>query len=286
MNERVRSNSHQMQPKKEEDLRQATELLDDLTTSPVFFEYVRAKGVDTSDTSSDEYLREIHNFSKEFLNSIPDEEQTATHKLLELAAAAPYATRQSQLLKEHSFLSREEIRRAKDATIEFGAIMADYMSLNPDVSIDTLTDTLVQINTEHTQDNPEEAWSLIYSKVRGVRAEYAFGELMRQQDFLPVRRGSLEEDRRGIDFVATPPQGPELLIDIKASLDQIAEVNGGYINSQQIYSVDKRGRVRLFPLTTDAMFEGTSCRLKDDVREGMTFQILSALQKASDELSQ
>lgn len=288
MDEQKKGTAHHKDAGRESELQQAADTLESLTTSPAFSEYLQNEGIDISDQTSDEYLKGIHSFSKLFLDMIPHDERTNEHQLLELSAMTPYATRQSHLLSLHQeqpFLLKDEKDIAKNTTIEYGTVMAEYMARNPDVSIDSLSDTLSQINVEYTEDDPIISKKLIHDKVRGVRVEYAFYELMQHQGFLPIRRGTIDEDRKGIDFVATPPNGPLLYIDIKASLDKIAEQNGGYQDQNTFFSVSNTGKIRLFPLLHDSVFEGDTCRVKDDMREMLTGKILIALQQAAHKIA-
>lgn len=276
-------------PKKETDFQLAVEYLENLTTSPSFSAYLQESGVDITVTQSDEYLKKIHDFSKLFLADISPDQIDSSHKLLELAALTPYAARQSQLLSlndSERILSKKEVGAAKDTTIEFGTLMADYMAINPDVSIDDLSDTLTRINSEYTEDDPAHVHPLIYSKVRGARIEYIFEDLMKDQDILHIRRGTVEEDRRGIDFVATTEQGEAMFIDVKASMEEIAKNNGGYSDENKIYSVGRQNRVFLFPAVGDGFFIDGTCRLEEDLRAPITMQLLGSLYKASQEITQ
>lgn len=285
MHEQINSAKKHHQPRKESDLQGAIDTLDALTTSDSFLLYLQQQNIDTTDDSSPEYLRGVYDFSQEFLRDIPNEERNSSHILLELMAIAPYASQSALELNRKTRMPNKEYHAAKDATVKFGMIMANYMEQNPGVSIDSLTDALAAGASAYSHEDPNDIHATVRDKVRGARVEYAFGELMSQQDFLAIRRGTEVEDRKGIDFVATLPDGRKLIIDTKASLDKVAEENGGYMDKTKMYAIDKKGRIILFPLMNDTAFEGNTCRLRDDMREGIQMQCLITLQQAAGEIA-
>ena len=159
------------------------------------------------------------------------------------------------------------------------------MESNPDIQISKLTDALTMVNSRYTYGDPEEIHHLIESKVRGVRIERAFEDIMSSQEYISCRRGTIQEDRKGIDFVLTLPGIGDVNVDIKSSLDQVAAQNGGY-GDVKAYSIDARGHLRLFPLMNDSSFENDSCRIKEASRSDIQGGIFMQLHQAMVERSQ
>lgn len=238
-------------------LDRAYQLLSDFQESEYFLDAATQAGIDTHYRSNDDYLALLSATTKDHVRQLHDAGETPADDLiaLQVLGQAPHALRQEQLLVHHKdLLSRESIKDAKTSLIEYNADISRLLRAQPDTSLDEMTDQITRSSLETLEMNAEEMAQYTMTTLRGIRVENAFEDVLTTTG-VPVRHGTVEEERRGIDFVVNNT----LRIDIKASLDQVHGKNRG--DNGTPYAISRDNLITYFPYFQDSHFENNSSRL-------------------------
>lgn len=142
---------------------------------------------------------------------------------------------------------------------KFNDDIRDFVSHRLDLNISTFTKLLTEaaevgIAPEFVRKSAE----ITKQVVLGIRTELGFEQKM-QAAGVQFRRGTPEEDAKGIDYVV---EG--VPIDVKSSLHKLLET--GTPNESRPYFI-KNGKVTLFPYDYDTDYQNNTFRIKQDVLE-------------------
>lgn len=259
-------------------LTRAYQLLSEFQESDHFLDSIAQAGIDASYRSNDDYLELLSVTTKDHVRELQDAGEIPADDLvaLQVLGQAPHALRQEQLLTHHkNLLSRESVRDAKTSLIEYNADISRLLRAQPDISLDEISTQITRSSLETLEMGAEEIAQYTMTTLRGIRVENAFEDVLTTYG-VPVRHGTVEEERRGVDFVVNNT----LHIDIKASLDQVDGKNKG--NNGKPYAVSNKGLVTYFPYFQDSHFEKNSSRLaQNDLTSAIPNYVMGDLMRMS-----
>lgn len=233
-----------------------------LTSEPDFIAYVEDQGIDSHTM---EYADALSQYTEASISQQEEllDEHTATQ--MRLVANAPYITHASLKINELNDRRKKgnrlpeqewtEFNNLKKQAVWYNQMLSEYMYINKDESFSEISQAIGDQVLDQFPKDTHAAATTIEGIIRGTRTESATRHLL-DKIGAPYRPASIEEDLRGADLVLALSDN-EYHIDIKRSLDQLAENDGGYKfeESHKIYSIyqDKRGhkRILLFPAFTD-----------------------------------
>lgn len=211
----------------------ARDTVDELIAhSDYFIESALEKGIDTSDTSSTEYLRHLYDITNEYLDQ--DENKAffmqidggETYHAIRLFGIAPYTIRQDVLL-DHAKADghKSGVNQAKSAVTYFNHTMFKLAEANPKRTLTELAEQIELATTFYDHSAKGYAKNVVLQTAQGVRTEYAIWQTFhfRHSPIYTIRHGNVEEDKRGIDFIVGIQDGLELKIDAKSSLQQVKD---------------------------------------------------------------
>ena len=260
-----------------------------LTNEPNFITYVEEQGIKQGSIDYADALSRYADASLEQQEGLIDE-QTATR--IRLVANAPYIT--------HASLEINELRRRRMAgrrlppdewdrfnalkhqAVWYNQMLNDYMYEHDNESFSTIAQTITEQALDNLPSHTHQAATTMEGILRGARTEAATRHFFDDAE-IPYRPATIEEDLRGADVILTMPDG-EYAIDIKKSLDQLAENNGGYDfeENSRFYSIaDHNGRkkILLFPGFTESDL-GNSLRLSPETTDQRKDKIRAQLSMA------
>lgn len=234
-----------------------------LTNEADFIRIVEQQGL-VSD--SIEYADALSRYAEEALVQQEGliDEKTATQ--IRLVARAPYVTHASLAINKLRTqrmggrrLAREEwntFNHMKKQAVLYNQLLNEYMYQNTDDSFSAISQVISDQALDHCGRDIHAGAMAIEGVVRGARTEAATRHLFDDCD-VPYRSATPEEDLRGADVILTLPSA-EYDLDIKKSLDQLANNNGGYnfTETRKLYSIAQnhngRKKILFFPGFTDA----------------------------------
>lgn len=147
---------------------------------------------------------------------------------------------------------KAEWRTAKQVVSVFGSEIRDYALRNHAVQAETLSVGLQKILPYSVEPGSQViAKQNIEQTIRGAQHELAFGQILSFAD-MKSRAATVEEDKKGIDFVVNEGLPTEMFLDVKASLSEI-EAQGG-IN--KAYARKPGNKLVIFSLVKDSELHG------------------------------
>lgn len=272
----------------------AQETVDELASSSVFIESGLQKNYDMSSTSTDDYLYLLANFTNDYLQENKDyfleNYGQETVESIRLHGMAPYAMRQKSLLLNAEQtgmpLSREAKNHAKDTAIQFNQTLLALIDSNPSRNINDLSNSISIAASRYDAASTAQINDTINSTVRGMRTEYTFQRVVEASGLVEIRHATAKEDRKGIDFIITTPDGKQLKIDIKSSFNSILNKSrDGDVDINSPYTKTRDGNFIYHPLVKDSMFKNNSFLLSKDAAAEFTMPILGNIQKMALETS-
>ena len=253
---------------------EASYYVTNLTNEPDFIAYIEDQGFDIGSIDYADALSSYTDATLEQQEGLIDE-QTATR--IRLIANAPYITYASLEINE---LKRRRMGGRKLPTNEwnrfnalkhqavwYNQMLNDYMYINDGESFSAIAQATTEQTLDHFPSHTHQAATTMEGILRGARTEAATRHLF-DDAAIPYRPATAEEDLRGADVMLTMPDG-EYAIDIKKSLDQLAENDGGYDFEEngKFYSIAHHGnhkKILLFPGFTESDL-GDSVRLSAEI---------------------
>lgn len=249
-----------------------------LSYEPDFLAIVESQNLKSQSMEYADVLSQYVEASIEQQAELLDEKTTAQ---LRLVANAPYITHASLKINElnnrrkngHRLPENEwnEFNNLKQQAVWYNQTLSEYMYSYSDESFSEIAQTIGDQVLDHLPGETQSAISTIEGIVRGARVESATRHLLEDAN-IPYRTTSIEEDLHGADIVLIH-SGNEYPVDIKRSLDQLAENDGGYTQieeSLRLYSIytDKRGNksILFFPGFTDEQL-GDNLHLGESVTD-------------------
>lgn len=259
-----------------------------LTNEPDFISLTGGQGLERDSMEYADALSQYTEASIAQQEGLIDE-QMATQ--IRLVANAPYITHASLRINELKRrrmggrkLPKDEwdsFNTLKHQAVWYNQMLGDYMYTHDSDSFSDISQALVDQTLDHFPSGATPAATTMEGIVRGVRTEAATRHLFDDCE-IPYRPATPAEDLRGADVILTLPNA-EYDIDIKKSLDQLAENNGGYTfeENAKLYSIASHGRghkkILFFPGFTDAdlgdslrLDETTTNQRKDIIRVQLT----------------
>ena len=124
------------------------------------------------------------------------------------------------------------------------------------MSASALTISLRQVAhvtvAQHPGQRQTAADELLRNIVRGAQHELAFGDILKKAaEFygLTYRRASTAEDLKGADYIVIPyANGPDIKVDVKASMSTIENKNKDENEDNKPFSVNNKGDITMFSL--------------------------------------
>lgn len=244
-----------------------------LTNEPDFISHVEEQGFSKGTI---EYADALSRYAETEVSRQGElvDEQSATQILL--TASAPYITHVSMRINELKELRDggklpknewDEFNSLKAQTVWYNQMLSDYMYTYNDDSFSAISQTMVGQVLDHLPSRSVEPTTTIGGIIGGARTEAATRHLL---DAIPApyRPATPEEDLHGADLVLMF-SGEEYYVDIKRSLNKLAENNGGYSFEQtnKTYAIDSSGpkkKILFFPGFTDNDL-GDSLRLNAEI---------------------
>ncbi len=234
-----------------------------IVQSDYFIKQAHEKGIDLGDTSSTEYLRHLYDMTNEYLDQHDSKEFFTgidggeTYHLIRLFGVAPYAIRQQAALDAaEANGNKNGAKTAKSAVITLNHTLFNLAEANPKRKLTELAEEVEKATTFYDATAKGYAYNVMLQSSFGVRTEFGFWQALnyRSNPDFSLRHGTTEEDKKGIDFVATL-QSLQLAIDIKSSLQQvIAKTWTHNPTEKEPYTKTEDGQFIYCPQTTDASF--------------------------------
>lgn len=266
-----------------------------LTHEPDFIAYAEEQGFDTHSMEYADALSQYTEASIEQQAELIDERKATQ---IRLVANAPYVVHTSLRINELNNQRRggntlpkqewDELNELKRQAVWYNQMMNDYMYTFDDESFSAISQATMDQALDHFVYDTDTVTTTMEGIVRGARTEAATRHLLDDCN-VPYRAATAEEDLRGADVILTLPSG-EYDIDIKKSLDQLAENNGGYnfAETKRLYSIaqNRKGhkKILFFPGFTDSDL-GDNLRLDEETTNTRKDIIRVQLTLASNEIA-
>lgn len=259
-----------------------------LTNEPDFIALTEGRGLERDSMEYADALSQYAEASIAQQEGLMDE-QMATQ--VRLVANAPYITHASLRINElrrrrmgGRKLPKDEwdsFNTLKHQAVWYNQMLNDYMYTYDDESFSDISQAITDQTLDHFPSGTTADATIMEGIVRGARTEAATRHLFDDCE-IPYRPATQAEDLRGADVILTLPNA-EYDVDIKKSLDQLAENNGGYTfeENARLYSIATNARghkkILFFPGFTDAdlgdslrLDEATTNQRKDIIRVQLT----------------
>jgi hypothetical protein len=263
-----------------------------LTNEPDFISYVESRQLDKRSIEHASVLADYADAVIDQQGELLDE-KTATQ--IRLVANATYITHVSHRideLRDHRGASKRlsneewnELNQLKEQAVWYNQLLSNYMYNYSDESFSAITQATVDQVLEHMPRN-DAATRTMQAISGGARTEAATRHLL-DDSHVPYRPATQEEDLKGADFILQHPKG-EFPVDIKRSLDQLAQYNNGYDfeEHKKLYAIDqhhKNKRILLFPGFTDNQL-GDNLRLNAEQTSAISILIGTQMMRAGNEI--
>ncbi len=273
---------------------EVSDYVTNLTHEPDFIAYTEEQELEMSSMEYAETLSHYAETSIEQQGQLIDERAAAQ---IRLVANAPYVVHASLRINELKSRRRDggklpshewnELNTLKKKAIWYNQTMNDYMYTFDSESFSAISQTTSDQVLDHFVHDSNTATTM-EGIVRGARTEAATRHLL-DDCSVPYRAATATEDLRGADVIVILPNG-EYDIDVKRSLDQLAENNGGYnfTETKRLYSIatNRQGhkRILFFPGFTDNDL-GDNLRLSKEATEARKDIIRAQLTLAINEMT-
>lgn len=260
-----------------------------IARSDYFIESALERGIDVADTEDIEYLRHLAAITKEYLSDPTNAEfftaidEGETYTMIKILGTAPYALRQQRTLDHaKSSANKSGTEHAKQTLIEFNHDVLQLVEQNPTLAITDLASQIDLVTTSFDTDAKGTAHNDILNIAYGIRTEYAFLQAVSASTQYSIRHGTADEDRRGVDFVVMLPDGKELSIDVKSSMNSIHDATDGGPSNQCFAKKDENAFVYYLETTEDNFING-SFALELSARIKLRRRVLEDLQTMSNQ---
>lgn len=285
------------------DWSEAMTTVSDFATEPHFINTLQQAGVDPTDHTTPEYAEALSLYAKDYQAAYGDSGlvDPATLEQITLIANTPHFIHAQNTIthletkKRHTPKHRlpqheyAEYLRAKKDAVEYNQQLSGYIYDHPEDTMSAIDSSLTDFALSHFPRHEQEIDWQITSTTRGARTEAVTRHLL---DLFQVdyRAGTGEEDLRGADIILYY-RGHAIKVDLKASLDKVAKVRGGYdelVKQQITYAVvhdyrDKgAGSIVIFPGFTDGEL-GDNCHFDGDIAQQKAIFLATQLERAAKE---
>lgn len=202
-----------------------------------------------------------------------------------LASYTPSAILHKQAL-ESSHLTRDERHMHKEALSGYNTFLREFAGNYPDISATELLTELLRVTqvtvAENSNSLQAHADTYLRGAIHGAQHELGFKSILDQAviDYpgLSYRTTTVEEDLKGGDYVITLPDGKEIIVDVKASLDQIDGKNSG--NTGSYFHVTADGQLVILSCLTNAEL-GAHFTVPEALAKARVVAVMGALFQAS-----
>ena len=261
------SSVEQLSPQMLDHFSTAEELIRDIQDSPAFAEALETSGIPFDDTSSD-YWEAVRSVTE---RSIKLGEYVDNKPLLlavRIAAATPDAAYKQFYLdnaKEYD-LDAATCYNFKYELSIFNDRLRDYVIENLDTPFQALSLLLTESASKGIDRSLiEPVAASMQVRLKGIRTEIGL-EQKAATAGLAFRRGTTEEDLKGIDYVIDAVK-----VDVKSSLhDMVAASHNSLPDKAYFIHVDK---ATIFPYDYPTDYEGNGFRIKADVLQERSDQL-------------
>ena len=256
--ERITSRgAEQLSPQTLETFSDAEELILDLQDSPAFAMALEHYNAPFDDTTPKywEVLRTVTERSINLGNYADNDQLT---KAMRIAAAAPDAAYKQYELQTSQNLTRAEREHLVRGASTFNDYLRDYVVDNLDLPFSKFSLLLVESASKGLdQSRIIAASQAMKATLTGIRTEIGL-EQKADTASLSWRRGTTEEDLRGIDYII---EG--IPVDIKSSLHDVIDAKHDS-NITKPYFI-KNGKVTLFPYEYTKDYNANTFRISDNI---------------------
>lgn len=273
----------------------ATQFVSSLANDPNFIEYTTGLDIDSDSQRSFDYAYALSEYAESYVGEYADMFDEQAAEQIRIIANMPYAAYASVAIDLYNQRRKrgerlpesewEHYNTLKAQTVWYNQMTNVYMYRHGNESFGTISQAAAGTMLDYV---PHHDISLFEQKatdiLRGARTEAAARHFIESLEpfGISVRAATIEEDLHGADIVVSFGS-QQAYIDIKASLNKLAEEAHGYEFTEQgnMYHLPhaKPGRqqnVLLFPGFTDNDL-GDSMRLSDKITDERRMAIGSQL---------
>lgn len=278
----------------------ASQMVASFRNEPLFLTQLHEKHIDIADVASEEYMYTLSQYAHDFCTAneslLGEDESSKITLIADSPGVVSVQTKINQLEDErrHRRLTDEEWsylnKDLKPFAIGFNQRLSDYITSHPNEKFSDINRALIEPSLSFYPKHEHLVESGLKAITKGARYEAVTRQVLAETpiDFRPA---TIDEDKRGGDIALTY-NGQTVLVDIKASLDQIAKLRGGYDSMQNqsvTYAIspprkaEKYGSIKLYPGFTHTEL-GDTCGLPSELLQEKAMFISVQLQRALNEL--
>ena len=235
----------------------ASEAIVEQMYEPEFHDLLDRAGIDIETTDPAIYWEKMALYTHQKVTS--SELAPAQKETLALVGYLPNFIYNKALLSRHeqlgarSTLSTSEIRNAKRTACAYNNLLKDFVKKHPqspDHLEASLLESTLQTAGSESRDFSTYAETAIATTIKGIKHEIGFGAILDSLE-IPHRDATIDEDLKGQDIVIIF-NGQEIGVDIKASLNKVAEINPD--TPDLPYAIKNNGDLVMFSMLQDADF--------------------------------
>lgn len=203
-----------------------------IVNSDYFNQRLAEEGIDVNDRSNPDYLKIMYEITNTYLDQNQDyfvenfgEE---TFHAIRLFGTAPYALRVYANEVANEETGRSKTGNGRTVIVDFNHTLFNLVESNRKRGVVDLAKQVERFVTQFDPSSKGFAHNAILDYSYGVRTESGFVQAYeyRKNPANKLRHGNNDEDKRGIDFVVQLLEKPEMMVDIKTSLDGVASKAG------------------------------------------------------------
>jgi len=267
---------------------------------PQFIELLHSKGVDSHNKKTIAYADGLMNYAHDYCTAYSDTLSSSEINQLTLVANAPYLGHVQQQL-DYCEGQRAQRKRLSDTewteykeilkpyAVWYNQLLSDHIYEHPETTFSELNRALIEQTLNHFPYDEQTVERGVRATTRGARKEAVTRQMLDQTpiDYVP---GTPEDDLQGGDIIITY-RGRRVKVDVKSSLQAIADIRGGYeeIEAQKVmYAISRdtrKGRdnkfnsIIIYPGFTDDDL-GDHCYLNPDILQDRAYGFAVQLQRA------
>lgn len=267
---------------------------------PQFIELLQGNGIDPHNKTTLEYADGLMNYTHDYCTTYSSTLSASEISQLTLIANAPYLGHVQQQLNYYE-LQRKQSKRLSDTewteykevlkpyAVWYNQLLSDHIYEHPETTFSELNRALIEQTLNHFPYDENGVERGVKATTRGARKEAVTRQMLDQTpvDYVP---GTPEDDLKGGDIIITY-KGQRVKVDIKSSLQAIAEIRGGYdeIETQHVmYAISRDTRkgkdnkfnsIIIYPGFTDDDL-GDHCYLSPDILLDRAYGFAVQLQRA------
>jgi hypothetical protein len=225
-----------------------------LSADPTLHKYLSEHKIDPyDDIATPQYWHAVADFGRGRINRMREQYgDNVKLRAFELMVTTPEYLFAQKALKNPAHRYTPEGEQDLQTTIAFNEQLRDFATTHPELRANKANAMMLTMVSMAIEDKPvrQAAAQIATGAIRGAQYELGFGQLLEAAG-RKFRKGTREEDGKGIDYVVQGSGGRELHVDSKASL---TEVNNR--GSEGAYAIKPGGKIVMYAMLQDHDFGG------------------------------